>query len=190
MPTFSIVDLIIMALVAWGTVRGVFRGLSGELAHLLSLAVAIWVGWQGHEPLGQYLEATTRMDPLQANTVALVAVIAGALLLMWLLFAVLKLIMSFSFRSGLERLGGAVAGFTRYALWCALLILLIAIWAPESVRHPVAETSYIGSHALDHLLPRYEAWLDRYPDWPLPPATTEPDPQPEPTINDEDLWDD
>ncbi len=186
MPTFSMVDLIILALLAWGTVRGVFRGLSGELAHLLSLAVAVWVGWQGHEPLGQYLEATTRMESVQAHTVALIAVIIGALLLMWALFALLRLIMSFSFRTGLERIGGALAGFIRYALWCAVALLLIALWAPEAVRVPVAETSYIGSQTLIHILPRYEALLERHPDWPLPKAIDEPPPVAEPAVADED----
>ncbi len=188
MPAFSMVDLVIMGLLAWGTVRGVFRGLSGELARLFSLAVAVWAGWQVHDPLGQYLETTTRMDPLQANTVALVVVMACALLLMWALFALLKLVMSFSFRAGLERVGGGVAGFARHALWCAVLLLVIALWAPESIRQPVEESSYIGSQTLARLLPRYKALVARHPEWPLPTVPPDPIPTDEPAPADPEEW--
>ena len=169
MPTFNTIDLAILALLALGTVRGTFRGLSGELASTIGLVVAAVAGWHFYEPLGQYLTETTRMTPIQADTVSFVVVIGGALILLWALAIILKSIMEFTFKGGLEKVGGAVMGLVRYAVLIAALLLVTYQFATGTAREIVIHESWFGRHTTAELAPLYEELVQRYPD--LPPLT-------------------
>ena len=166
MPPFNTVDIIIMALLGIGVLRGSMRGLSGELASVISLVVAAVAGWHFYRPLGEYLADTTRMTNVQADTVSFVVIIGGALILLWALSIVLKSIMEFTFKGWLERVGGGVMGVVRYALLLAAALLIIAQFSSGAVRQHVIKESLIGQHALERLVPLYEDLVQRYPELP------------------------
>lgn len=170
MPPFNTIDIIILALLAIGTLRGVLRGLSGELASIISLVVAAVAGWHFYRPLGEYLADTTRMNAMQADTVSFVVIIGGALILLWALSVILKSIMEFTFKGQIERIGGGMMGLARYALLIAALILVIAQFSSGSVRERVIEESWVGRHTVEQVAPMYEDLVRRYPELPPLPA--------------------
>ncbi len=176
MPPFNTIDIIILALLAIATLRGVMRGLSGELASLISLVVAAVTGWHYYRPLGEYLADTTRMSAMQADTVAFVVVIGGALILLWALSIVLKSIMEFTFKGEIERIGGGLMGLTRYALILAAFLIVINQFAAGALKQIVIQESFIGRHTIAQVEPLYTDLVRRYPELPaLPEAEDDED---------------
>ncbi len=165
MPMFSPLDIAILVVLAYGLVRGIFRGLSGELAGLLSVAAAGFAGWHLYAPMGRLLEDTTRMTPLQADTAAFFVVIVGALIILYVLSLLFKAVMELTFKGLFERVGGAVAGVTRYAVILAALLLVVDQFARGGVREYIEQDSWITRHALAYLGPWYQEALERYPEW-------------------------
>lgn len=175
MPAYNTVDLILLALLAIGLLRGTMKGLSGELAGIISLVVAAIAGWHFYRPLGTYLANTTRMTDIQADTVSIVVIIFGALILLWALSMLLRQIMEVTFKGLFERIGGALFGLARYAAILAALLLIISQFAGGSVRDQFVEQSFIGRHALERLVPLYRDLVQRYPDLPALSNETEQD---------------
>ena len=165
------IDYVLLGFLGVGLLRGVFRGLSGELASLLGLAAAIGAAWYFRGSIGAYLSESTSLTDSQADTLSMAVLIVGGLLIFWALMIILKKIMEFSFKGPLERIGGALIGVARAAVVLAIFFILVAQFAPESVRQPVLDDSRIGREAMVHLVPVYEELVARYPQ--LPPL---PDP--------------
>lgn len=171
MTVLHTIDYVILAILLAGLIRGAFRGLSGELSSALGLVATVAVAWHVYEPIGEYLHETTQMTPIQADTMALLAIIVGGLVVFFLLALLLKHIMQLTFKGPLEPVGGAIVGLIRYGLITAALLLLIFQFATDAVREHLESESKLAGTALEYLIPWYEDLIDRYPDWPTLPFT-------------------
>ena len=171
MLMFNTFDLVLLALLAVGLLRGIFRGLSGELAGLIGFAVAVLAGWHFYRPLGEYLSETTRMTAVQSDTTAVVVIVMGALIILWAVSMVMRQIMEVTFRGLLERVGGAIVGVLRYGIVLAALLLVADQFVEGEARRHAIDESYLGQLAVTHLTPLYEDLVTRYPELPaLSPA--------------------
>lgn len=183
MPEFNTLDYILLGLLAVGLIRGTVRGLSGELAGLLGLLIAGFAAWHFYAPLGDMLAETTQLEPIQSDTVAVVVLVIGAMILLYAASMLLKQVMELTFKGGVERLGGALAGLIRYAVILAALLLVVAQFAQGTAQQLIREDSVIASRSLEILVPWYEEVLLRYVDEtgllpegylrPIPPVTEE-----------------
>jgi uncharacterized membrane protein required for colicin V production len=173
MPAYNYIDLILTGLFAFGILRGVRHGLSGELAGLSGLAAGLAAGWYYHGPLGAYLAETTRLDGTEALLASFILVLFGGLLLMAGVSLLLRQVMELTFKGPLEYVGGGLAGGARYAVLLAIVVLAVSRLAPEATRRPVQQDSVIARQALALLNPWYDGLVDTYPDLPieLPPAS-------------------
>ncbi len=166
MPEFNIIDYLIMGWLLLGLLRGTLRGLSGELAGLMGLIIATVVAWYFYHPVGEFFAKTTELSPIQADTMALLVIIVGALIVLALVSALLKQVMELTFRGLFDRFGGGLSGLLRYAAIMAAVLLLIAQFGGPGLRAAVERDSILGSRALDELIPWYEQMVERYPDLP------------------------
>ena len=161
---FNIVDIAVVILILFGLVRGYMKGLSGELAGLLSAAVAVVGGWYGYRPLGNYLAENTRLSDSAANAAAFTLALVGAYLLMRILRLVLRSLMEFSFKGKIEKIGGLLAGGIRMTVVTGALVLLMALLPHEGTHRLVAEESVFGSSIFNTLGPVYEKMLEEHPE--------------------------
>lgn len=162
LPQFSIIDIAAMALVAVGLVRGMTRGLSGELARLAGALAAVAAGWFSYRPFGEFLARVTRLSGAGSYALAFILTLVGAFVVMRILRFVLRHIMEFSFKGKIERVGGALAGLIRMTLVCAALLLAGGL-SPNSYLHRVfAEDSRLGRFVFEKLGPVYERWSEKH----------------------------
>ena len=168
LPQFNIVDIIAMTLMAIGLIRGLAKGLSGELAGLLSACAALVAGWYFYKPFGGYLTGVTRLSERGAYALAFALTLVGAYILMRILRIVLRSLMEFSFKGNLERIGGALAGLIRMTVFSAALILVASLWPNDYVHEHFAVRSSFGRLLYDHLGPVYENLSEKYPALKIP----------------------
>jgi len=165
-PIFNFVDIIALILILLGLWQGFRRGLSGELAQMISAVVSVWIGWNYYDDLGHWLTDSTRLGPQESLAVAFILLILGAFLFTWIVRIVLKHIIEFTFKERIEKMGGGLAGGLRTMLIVAAVIFFVGLLPNEYLHRVFAENSLIGRQ-LDRYIPTaYEKLSEYYPNLP------------------------
>ncbi|MBU0679016.1 MAG: CvpA family protein [Verrucomicrobia bacterium] len=166
MPAFNIADIVIVAVIALGAIRGFVRGLSGELSSVISTVVAVFAGVYLYRPLGNYVGEYTRMKGDMAYATAFGLAVIGGLIIMWIVRLVLRNLIAFTFRGKIERVGGTAAGIVRYGVLVAAMILAVALWEHPFWYKTIVTDSFIGSAAEKPLMNLYGSITSKYPSIP------------------------
>lgn len=183
---FNLLDIFAAVYLLFGLLRGLKRGLSGELARLASMAFILFAGWRMYVPLGEKIAEVTRLTDEQSLLAGFALTILAAGVSMILLRLVLKNILEFTFKGKLEKIGGMVAGFLRSSVLIALIVIPLGLSPIPYLQRTVAEESLVGSTIIHYLVPVYQQVAEDNPDLGLPdipgaPETEEePEEEPEP----------
>lgn len=178
LPQFNLADLGFIILVLIGLARGWARGLSGELARLLSVAAGLAAGIYFYQPVGRHLVEQTRLGEWEepaTHGIAFGLIFIGTWLAMRLLRFLLRHVMEFAFRGKIEKVGGALAGLLRSAILAAAGVLLLGSCPVAGLRRFFFEESVIGGTLARHLLPVYDELREKYPALQALPRRGEPD---------------
>lgn len=159
---FNIVDIIALGVLALGAFLGYRRGLSGELARLISIVVAFVLALVFYRPVGAWVFEHTRLEPRPAQAVAFAATVVGALAAMVVLRIVLKRVMQVVFEETTDEFGGSVAGLVRTALVVIVFFMMVNTWPHEYLNEQFGEESVIGRLVLKYA-PQVRAKLEDMP---------------------------
>ena len=115
-------DVAVVVILALFVLRGFLRGFVGEVAGLVAIVGGLWFAHTYSPLVAQYLTFLT--DPVWRNIAAYVLAFVGVVLVVGLLARLLQKILSFSFVSWADKLAGAMLGFIKGLVICALLLLV------------------------------------------------------------------
>ena len=139
------VDLVLIALLLAFTIRGVIKGLSGEIAGLVGMAVVLAGGWKLYEPLSAALLEHTRLeDPQTSQLLAYILAVAVLLIAVNLLMLLVRKVLNKVFDGAIERIGGGVAGFLKTAAVLAILLFGVQLSGHAFLMKHFIEESWIG----------------------------------------------
>ena len=151
------VDILFLVVLIFGGVVGLLRGLSHELAMLIGMIVAVAVTFLLYRPLSDWICAHVSVNEEIVRLISVVALVAAALAGMKLLRAGLGLLMTFSFKGPVERVGGVLAGILRRGA-VFLVLLLAASFVPWNwLQRPVMYDSQVGQLILPQVRVGYNA---------------------------------
>ena len=140
----GIIDIIAIVVVLAGALRGYFRGLSGELARLVSMILSMALGIVISRPMGAWFCAHTRLSEPQARVFAFLSIVVVVLLTMVVVRVVLKHIMQVIFNKKVDRIGGVIAGTSGAVLFVLMVFLMMIIWPNEYLNRKFGEESITG----------------------------------------------
>jgi membrane protein required for colicin V production len=136
----NILDLGLMALLAFFLIRALMRGFVREVMGLAGVVAAVAVSALAYVPLGRFLGQVTGAPSHWWYVVAFVAILA----LIFMFFAYLGLALSRLINSGpfsgLDRLAGAAVGLVKGILICYLLLHLVVLVIPFRVPQMLSES--------------------------------------------------
>ncbi|MFO1489553.1 MAG: CvpA family protein [Kiritimatiellia bacterium] len=143
--TLNQVDLVFILILLIFTIRGIFKGLSGEIAGLAGMAVVLAGGWKLYEPLSAVILRHTRLDDPQtsqllAYILAVVVLLIAVNLVIWLVRKVLHKV----FDGPVERIGGALAGFLKTAAVLAIILIGVQLSGHAFLKKHFIDESWIG----------------------------------------------
>ena len=124
----TVLDYIILGLLACSAIAGLVRGFLREICSLLTWVLAVWVAWKYGHLVEPYLSGTLR-DPLVRAWAARVPLFLGVLLAGAAIGALLNYVARLSLFSGMDRLLGLLLGVVR-----GLVILGIGAMICHAVR--------------------------------------------------------
>ena len=173
----NFIDIVVLAYLLFGLIMGIKHGLSGEIARMVSLAVALCLSMYFYDVAGDFILKHTRLEEPAAHYLAIILLFFGGLLGMFLLRLLLKLILEFTFKGPIERLGGALAGLLRTSIMCSVALFFLGICPNDFIHRYVAEESLSGSFVNDVMINWYRDYEDEHPDMPrltnyLPSSST------------------
>ena len=165
----NLIDLIAGIYLIFSIFRGFKRGLSGELARLVSIAVILISGWQFYEPLGQKIGEVTRLTDSESRLTGFILTLVAAGLVMVLLRWILKNMMEFTFKGNIERIGGMIAGFLRSLAIVTAIVMAASLSPSAYLAQTFSEDSRIGSLITQYVVPAYQYITEEKPELGLPP---------------------
>ncbi len=160
MPALSVVDIVALALIAVGGIQGFFRGLSGELARLAGAVIAFAGGTLLHEPVGQWVSTHTRLEARPAQTLAFVATVIIAVLIMIVARMLLKKVIQGVFAPGFDKTAGVLAGLLRMSIFTCIFFIIMNMVPVEFLNRHFGEESVVGSFMVRYV-PTVERTLEQ-----------------------------
>ncbi len=156
---FNYIDLAALVFVVIGAFVGYCRKLSGEIALLLSVGAAFFIGLFFYEHVGVWLVTNTKLDVGGARIATYVFLILSAGIVMVVSRIVLGKIMNLVIGEKADRVGGVLAGSIRSILLVLIFFLAMNIIPYEYLNSKFGEESYIGRGVI-RFLPSLEEIID------------------------------
>lgn len=146
----SIFDIIIALVAATFAIRGLFRGLSGEIFSLLGTLGGVVVAWKyGGVPAAWLLTWFPQSNPSMVSVGFMVAIYIGVAVLAAMLCKIVRAFLKFASLAFADRLLGAMAGVLKGAVLTMFLYVGLTTYSPFFPTEWMGE-SYVmrGAHAL------------------------------------------
>lgn len=163
LPEPGLIDVAAMTLMALATLRGFFRGLSRELAGLVSLAVVLVLGVRLYPVAGAWMSGHSQLTGRAAEAAAFILLVLVGMALLWLVRWLLGALVRVVVEPRVDRPLGAVAGALRGALLVLMLTLAAVLVPHERLNTAVVRQSWIGAW-VERSLPRLQELVERVGD--------------------------
>jgi membrane protein required for colicin V production len=161
LPSFSVVDIIALIVLLLGAIQGFRRGLSGQLARLISVVVALVLGLCFYAPFGAWCAEHTRLTEEPARVLAFVATVLAAIVVMIVLRLVLGTIMKVVIEKKAEKIGGCSAGLITAGI-SVFIVFVMMNMLPEDyyLKRKFGEESVLGTIVV-RSLPMFKDAVER-----------------------------
>ncbi|MBM4153264.1 MAG: hypothetical protein FJ220_07065 [Kiritimatiellaceae bacterium] len=153
------IDILFVVFVFVFVCSGIKLGLSGELAHVVTLVVLLICLFCFYSQLIHVVSDTwPGLEPQAAGVVTLCLLIVAAALLFLLLQVIFKSMLKNKMGESSEKFFGAVAGGFRGALIGVIVMSALSVVASESLYQTLSEKSLVGGWVCKTVAP----WADPY----------------------------
>ncbi len=141
----SIVDLILLLLLALFAVRGYFKGLFLEICSLLGIFSGILIAVRYNEQASHLLRGYWELSPILLKAIGFVAIFFAVYFVLNLLGWLLQRSSRYLFLGGFNRVGGVVFGTGKGAAFLALILFLVSSSSvlPQDLRRRVDDSMLV-----------------------------------------------
>ncbi len=147
-PVPNVVDIVALVVITLGSLLGMKRGLSGELAKLLSVVTAFIFGIAFCNPFGAWLIEHSRLGVRSAYAFAFLVTIVLAFVLLLVLRFALKRVMKVVVAKEFDKIGGLIAGFISSVFFVVIVLLGINLWPHNYLNRVFGSESILGRGVL------------------------------------------
>lgn len=133
--TFTLVDVVLIAIIVVFAVVGFMLGLIQGIGALIGLAAGTWVAGQYFLPVGNYLTPLFLGHAVLAKIISflLIFILINRLVgfVFWLIEKAFHIISIIPFLKSINKLGGVILGLIEGILFLGIIIFVIAKIAPD-----------------------------------------------------------
>ncbi len=123
-------DIIVVVIVGYGLIRGLFRGLVKEVSSIIGVLGGFVAAYSYYAVAARDLTGVVS-NPAYRNILAFLIIFCGVLILVNVIAMVLKYLLKIAFLGWLDRLGGVVFGLAKGVLIVAVLFLMLTAFLPK-----------------------------------------------------------
>ncbi|MCU0538276.1 MAG: CvpA family protein [Desulfobacterales bacterium] len=123
-------DIVIVVVVGYGLIRGLFRGLVKEVASLLGVIGGFFAAYLYYETVAGWLTGLVS-NPGYRNILAFMILFCGVLIVVNVIAIVIRYLMNLIFLGWLDRLGGVGFGLVKGVLIVSVLFMALTAFLPK-----------------------------------------------------------
>jgi uncharacterized membrane protein required for colicin V production len=157
-------DLLVVAYLIYGTIRGRIRGFSRELPKVVSVTLAFTTGFGLYRASERLISGLAHAAGHASGGVGFVTVVVGAFFLMRQFSGRIRDWAAKRFTDEtFQRRAGAIAGFIRTATISAFVFVFISFLPIDLLRQPFTKGSLFGRVVVKLVRPLYDLSHGRHP---------------------------
>lgn len=129
-------DILMVAVLVLATLFGAIKGFAWQLAAIASIFVSYWVAYTYREPFS----AAIRAEPPWNRFLAMLILYIGTSFLIWLAFRMISETIDRLKLKEFDRQIGAIFGFAKGGLYCALITLFAVTLMGDAARNAIVSS--------------------------------------------------
>lgn len=136
-------DILVVIIVGYGLVRGLFRGLVKEVASIIGVLGGFYLAFSYYRNLGAYLGWVTSNENYQL-IIGFLIIFCGVLIVVAGLAMIIKYLLKIAFMGWADRVGGVVFGLVKGVLIVSILFLMLTAFLPKDTE--LMKNSILAPH--------------------------------------------
>jgi membrane protein required for colicin V production len=123
-------DILIIVILGYSLVRGLFRGLVKELSSIIGVLGGFYAAYTYYQVLAGLLAGLIH-DTAYLNILSFLAIFCGVLIVIGVLGVIIKYLLNIAFLGWVDRIGGFVFGVLKGVLIVSILFITLTAFLPK-----------------------------------------------------------
>lgn len=123
-------DILIIVILGYSLVRGLFRGLVKELSSIIGVLGGFYAAYTYYHVLAGLLAGLIH-DTAYLNILSFLAIFCGVLIVVGVLGVIIKYLLNIAFLGWVDRIGGFVFGVLKGVLIVSILFITLTAFLPK-----------------------------------------------------------
>ena len=123
-------DILIIVILGYSLVRGLFRGLVKEVSSLIGVLGGFYAAYTYYKVLAGLLAGLIH-DTSYLNILSFLIIFCGVLIVVGVLGVIIKYLLNISFLGWVDRIGGVVFGVLKGVLIVSILFITLTAFLPK-----------------------------------------------------------
>ena len=144
LPDFNVVDYIALGIILIWTIAGLRKGLTGQIAFLLTGVLVLSAAVHGFVPCRDWLIVQFSLPLELARIMAIGIVVFVPVIVVLLIYRMMDYVLKVTFTKWLDRLGGALFGMASAVAFVVLAFILLNLLPPDLRPPGIGKESWFG----------------------------------------------
>ncbi len=123
-------DILIVVILGYSLVRGLFRGLVKEIASIIGVFGGFYAAYTYYQILAKLLSGLIH-DVSYLNILSFLIIFCGVLIVVSVLGVIIKYLLNIAFLGWVDRIGGVIFGFAKGLLIVSVLFISLTAFLPK-----------------------------------------------------------
>lgn len=130
LSTMNPFDILIIVILGYSLVRGLFRGLVKEVSSIIGVLGGFYAAYTYYMVLAGLLSGLIH-DTAYLNILSFLIIFCGVLIIVGVLGVIIKYLLNIAFLGWVDRFGGVVFGFLKGILIVSILFITLTAFLPK-----------------------------------------------------------
>jgi membrane protein required for colicin V production len=136
-------DIIIIVILGYSLVRGVFRGLVKEVSSIVGVLGGFYAAFTYYTLLAKFLSGLIK-EPAYLNILSFLIIFCSVLIIVGVLGIIIKYLLNIAFLGWVDRIGGVGFGLLKGVLIVSILFISLTAFLPKG--SPFLKNSMLAPH--------------------------------------------
>ena len=136
-------DIIIIVILGYSLVRGVFRGLVKEVSSIVGVLGGFYAAFSYYTMLAKILSGLIK-EPAYLNILSFLIIFCSVLIIVGVLGIIIKYLLNIAFLGWVDRIGGIGFGLVKGVLIVSILFISLTAFLPKG--SPFLKNSMLAPH--------------------------------------------
>ncbi|GAB6905249.1 conserved membrane hypothetical protein [Desulfosarcina cetonica] len=136
-------DILIVTILAYGLIRGIFRGLVRELASIVGVLGGFYAAYTYYPQMASLL-APWISSPIYLNILSYLIIFSLVVIVVSILAVVVKYLLNIAYLGWLDRVSGALFGVLKSGLVICVLFIVLTAFLPKGA--PLIRNASLAPH--------------------------------------------